>query len=375
MSSGARPPVQKVQKVQADSDEERLGYILAAQEHCDHFLTPIADPAGKSVLVVGAGAGTEMLWCLRHGAREVLGLDVVAQSPTALATAVARLGLPADSRFSIMELGIESAGSLGRRFDLVLSNNVFEHLPHLEQAFAVCAGLVEPYRGRLAIFTDPLYYSSAGSHLPVEPWEHLWGEPGALRERLIHGGGGGGGLGAGHPLRTMDLDTYLHDEISLNRMRLGDFLEATRKAGLAILNLRLVRDRHLADVFAYRDRLPGLSDTDLTIEGIAAEMVRLEGPPPPDLPPFYTTEEIVLAAQAQAAYLERTRLQEALEAEEHRSLHLTEKLAEERLHGEDLQQKLDEVARVLAGVEASPSFRLGRMATAPLRWLRSLTSR
>ncbi len=374
MSSGARP---QVQKVQADSDEERLGYILAAQEHCDHFLTPIADPAGKSVLVVGAGAGTEMLWCLRHGAREVLGLDVVAQSPNALAAAIARLGLPADSRFSILELGIEKASSLGRRFDLVLSNNVFEHLPQLARAFEVCADLVEPYRGRLAIFTDPLYYSSAGSHLPVEPWEHLWGEPDALRERLL-AGGPGAGLGAGHPLRTMDLDTYLHDEISLNRMRLGDFLEATRKAGLAILNLRLVRDRHLADVFAYRDkcgdRLPGLSDTDLTIEGIAAEMVRLEGPPPPDLPPFYTTEEIVLAAQAQAAYLERTRLQETLEAEERRSLHLTEKLAEERLHGQDLQQKLDEVARVLTGVEASPSFRLGRMATAPLRWLRGLTS-
>jgi SAM-dependent methyltransferase len=371
MSSGARP------KVQADSDEERLGFILAAQEHCDHFLTPLADPAGKSVLVVGAGAGTEMLWCLRHGAREVLGLDVVAQSPHALAAAIARLGLAADSRFSILELGIEKASSLGRRFDLVLSNNVFEHLPQLERAFEVCAGLVEPYRGRLAIFTDPLYYSSAGSHLPVEPWEHLWGEPRALRERLI-AGGAGAGLGAGHPLRTMDLDTYLHDEISLNRMRLGDFLEGARKAGLAILNLRLVRDRHLADVFKYRDkygdRLPALSDTDLTIEGIAAEMVRLEGPPPPDLPPFYTTEEVVLAAQAQAAYLERTRLGEALEAEERRGLHLTEKLAEERLHGQDLQQKLDEVARVLAGVETSPSFRLGRMATAPLRWLRGLTS-
>ncbi len=363
MSSGAEP------KIQADSDEERLRFILAAQEHCDHFLTPIADPAGKTVLVVGAGAGTEMLWCLRHGAREVLGLDVVAQSPNALAAAVAQLGLPSTARFSILEMGIEKADSLGRRFDLVLSNNVFEHLPQLERAFEVCAGLVEPYRGRLAIFTDPLYYSSAGSHLPVEPWEHLWGEPAALRERLL-----GGGLGAGHPLRRMDLGTYLHDEISLNRMRLGDFLEGVRKAGLAVLNLRLVRDRHLADLYRYRDRLPGLSDTDLTLEGIAAELVRLEGPPPPDLPPFYTTEEVVLAAQSQVGYLERTRLSEALQAEEHRSSNLAEELAAERRHAEDLQQKLDQVARVLAGVEASPSFRLGRLATAPLRWLRGLAS-
>ncbi|MEA2693137.1 MAG: hypothetical protein QOJ16_2524 [Acidobacteriota bacterium] len=370
MSSGVRP------KVQADSDEERLGFILAAQEHCDHFLTPIADPAGKSVLVVGAGAGTEMLWCLRHGAREVLGLDVVPQSPSALTAAVLRLGLQSPGsppRFSILRLGIEEADSLGRRFDLVLSNNVFEHLPHLDRAFEVCARLVEPYRGRIAIFTDPLYYSSAGSHLPVKPWEHLWGEPEGVRERLL--GSETGGLGAGHPLRSMDLGTYLTDEISLNRMRLGDFLEGIRKAGLAILNLRLVRDRHLADLFRYRDRLPGLPDADLTIEGIAAELVRLEGSAPPDLPPFIATEEAVLAAQGHANYLERSQLQENLDAERRRSLAIEDNLEKERRRALEIQQRLDEVGRVLAGVEASASFRLGRLATAPLRWLRGIVSR
>jgi SAM-dependent methyltransferase len=375
MSSGARA------KVQADSDEERLGFILAAQEHCDHYLTPIADPAGKSVLVVGAGAGTEMLWCLRHGAREVLGLDVVPQSPSALAAAVERLGLgtpmPPDMpgsppRFSILQLGIEDADSLGRRFDLVLSNNVFEHLPHLDRAFEVCARLVEPYRGRIAVFTDPLYYSSAGSHLPVEPWEHLWGEPERVRERLL--ASTLEGLGTGHPLRSMDLGTYLAEEISLNRMRLGDFLEGIRKAGLAILNLRLVRDRHLADLFRYRDRLPGLPEADLTVEGIAAELVLLSGPAPPGLPPFVATEEAVLAAQGHAHYLERSQLQETLEAERRRSRGLEDDLEKERRRAEGIQQRLDEVARVLAGVEASASFRVGRLATAPLRWLRGLVS-
>ncbi|HEY0783825.1 MAG TPA: class I SAM-dependent methyltransferase, partial [Thermoanaerobaculia bacterium] len=288
MSSGARCTVQ------TESDEERLGFVLGAQEHCDHFLTSIADPAGKRVLVVGAGAGTEMLWCLRHGAREVVGLDVVRQSLTALAAAVARLGIGGEPSFSMLEMGIEEADSLGRRFDLVLSNNVFEHIPRLDRAFEVCARLVEPYRGRIAIFTDPLYYSSAGSHLPVEPWEHLWGEPERVRERLL--AAETAGLGPGHALRKLGFGTYLADEISLNRMRLGDFLEGVRKAGLAILNLRLVRDRHLADLCRYRDRLPGLSEVDLTIEGIAAELVLLAGPPPADLPPFVSTEEVVLAA-------------------------------------------------------------------------------
>jgi SAM-dependent methyltransferase len=312
-----------------------------------------------------------MLWCLRRGAREVLGLDVVPQSPAALTAAVARLGLPPGETpsFSILQLGIEEADSLGRRFDLILSNNVFEHLPHLERSFAVCARLAEPYGGRIAIFTDPLYYSSAGSHLPVEPWEHLWGEPEALRERLLEGG-----LGPGHPLRAMDLGTYMRDEISLNRMRLGDFLEAIRKAGLAVLNLRLVRDRHLGELASYRERLPDLAEADLGIEGIAAELVRIAGTPPADLAPFVATEEVVLAAQRQLLENEMSRLREALDAAERRSFSLASDLEEARRQSGDLRRGLDEVRRVLQAVEASPSFRLGRLATAPLRWLRSLLS-
>src|SRR5262245_20166996 len=88
---GDSPPMEPVprgispQQVGPDSDDDRLRFILAGQEHCDHFLTPLAAPAGRRVLVVGAGAGTEMLWCLRHGAREVVGIDVLEQSPRALA--------------------------------------------------------------------------------------------------------------------------------------------------------------------------------------------------------------------------------------------------------------------------------------------------
>src|SRR5262249_18291417 len=112
-----------------------------------------------------------------------------------------------------------------------------------------------------------------------------------------------------------------------------------------------------------------------TIEGIAAELVLLAGPPPADLPPFVSTEEVVLAAQGQKNYLERSELQEALQAEQRRSLALEEDLERERRHAADVQAKLDEVGRVLAGVEASASFRIGRLATAPLRWLRGRLTR
>jgi len=43
-------------------------------------LPSICDPLNKSVLVIGAGYGTEMLWCIRNGAKEVIGIDVIDQN-------------------------------------------------------------------------------------------------------------------------------------------------------------------------------------------------------------------------------------------------------------------------------------------------------
>ena len=265
-ATGARP----------ENEEERLRFILEAQQHCDHFLTPLADPAGRSVLVVGAGAGSEMLWCLRHGAREVVGLDPVPQPTIALERAARELGL-GEVRVSVLRLGIEQATELGRRFDLVLSNNVFEHVRDLGRAFAACARLVEPVTGRIAVFSSPLYYSSSGSHLPVAPWEHLWESGERLRERLL----ASGGLRPGHPLEDLDWDDYLEREISLNRTWLADLLAAARASGLVLLHLRLLPDRHLAQLPLYLERLasagvPGAAPADFALEGVALELARLE---------------------------------------------------------------------------------------------------
>lgn len=354
----------------SDSDAVRRAFLLAGQEHCDHYLTSIADPAGKSVLVAGAGAGTEMLWCLRHGAREVVGLDIAPQSPEALEAAIADLGITDPAPHSIRRLAIEDAGGgvLGRRFDLVLSNNVFEHLPRLERAVAVCAELVEPGSGRVAIFTDPLYYSSTGSHLPIEPWEHLWGEPEAVQARLL-----GGGLAPGHPLHRLALPDYLDREISLNRMRLGDFLAAVRQAGLVIVDLSIVPDRNLARLGEYGELLRplGLSTTDLAIEGIAVELMRLEpaGGATPDSRPSGSTPRLQSVAERQRAR-HAAEVAGELAAERRRADEAGAALAAERARGAELAAVLAEVQKVLQQVEASASFRLGRLLTSPLRRLR-----
>ena len=342
-----------------EEDAERLRFILEGQRHCEHFLAPLADPRGKSVLVVGAGAGTEMLWCLRQGAREVVGIDILVQSPAALARAVEERGVQPVPPFSILPLRIEDAHTLGRRFDLVLSNNVFEHLGDLPRAFEVCASLVEPGTGRVAIFTDPLYYSSAGSHLPAEPWEHLGGAPEPLRQRLL------GAVPPYHALHRLDLPEYLFSEISLNRMRPGDLLDAVRASGLVVLNLRLLRDRRLQDLPACLDRLGAVcreeevTVTDLAVEGIGIELMRL-GESPLAEPPV-STEEV-----REAVY------RGGLERRNHE---LEEALREAR---EEKKRALHEIAnlrRILVSVEESWSFRLGRLLTAPARWLRDARRR
>ncbi len=374
-------------------EEQRLRFILQAQRHCDHFLRHIADPAGKSVLVLGAGAGTEMLWCLRNGAKEVLGIDILAQDPGALQRAVVHAGVDPDIPFEMRQMPIEDAPSLGRRFDLLLSNNVFEHLPRLEDAFQACAQLLEPDRGRLAIFTDPLYYSSTGSHLPLEPWEHLWGDETAMRQRLLDHQ-----LPADHCLHKHDLDSYLHREISLNRMRLADFLEAARAAGLLLLNLRLERDRNLIVLPEYYRRMIGELGADATpavmdlaLEGIYAELalpdLQAEDREIEDettdlglvLPVLFSTEELrrqrdrdALVEQIHNLGASLQEVRQQAEDERRRKLLALSERDDERRQKQQWQQTARRVREVLQGVEASASFQLGRALTAPLRWLRDL---
>jgi SAM-dependent methyltransferase len=343
-----------------ETDEDRLRFILEGQRHCDHYLTPLADPRDKSVLVVGAGAGTEILWCLRNGAREVVGIDILEQRRTSLDLAVEKLGLQ-PVPLSILRLSIEEARALGRRFDLILSNNVFEHVTDLARAFAACAELVEPGTGRVALFTAPLYYSSSGSHLPAEPWAHLWEAPAVLRQRLLSA------LPPRHPLQDLELPDYLDREISLNRMRLADLLAAVASSGLVVLNLRVVRDRRVQDLPTYLDRLaPALRGdvitvADLALEGVGLELMRLGKVVPAAQPS--ATEEIRLARYG-------SELGERFAALEQRIRDL--EAENDRLRGEGLQAQRTaaEVKQVLDAVAASWSFRFGRLMTAPARWVR-----
>ncbi len=344
------------------SEAQRLQFILDGQQHADCYLTPLADPAGKTVLVLGAGAGTDCLWALRHGAREVVGLDVLEQDPAAFRAAASQLGLDA-GRVSFQCLDLTGAARLGRRFELVLSNNVFEHFADLPGAFAACAGVVEPGRGRVAIFSAPLFYSSNGSHLPTEPWEHLWGEPAATREKLL----ASGLLPANHALEVLELTEYLDREICLNKARLTDYLDAIRQSGLTFLHLSVLPDRRLSELPLYIGKIrsaSALDVADLTVEGFAFELVL----PPEDAPDMAADHRPVSQARLDD---ERRRhgadmaaAEAVIEAGKAEAAMLRQQIS-------DLQQKVADLHCLIASVEASWSHRIGRAITAPGRWLRS----
>ena len=320
-------------------DRDRLSFLLDQQAHCDRYLAPIADPRDKTVLVVGAGVGTEILWCLNRGAASVTGIDVKPQPNTALEKVLGRKAQ--GTRYRVHELGIEDAESLDQTFDLVLSNNVFEHLPDVPRALEVCAALVRPGTGRLAIFSSPLFYSSAGSHLDHAPWEHLWGNPEDLRQRLLKGGD----LPPYHALYWADLAGFFQ-EIGLNRLQVGDFWEGVRKAGLVVLDFGLVKDRHLSRLEEFQARLAPVCEaaevtlTDLTVEGFWAEMA---------VPGVGTDDSY-------------TSMQEAPGAGG----------AMSNVDNQVLEERVQELEELIRGVERSASFRLGRLLTAPARRFRSL---
>jgi len=230
-----------------------LDYVLKFQPHCDRYLEKIASPKGKSVLVIGCGFGTEMLWCIRNCAEEVVGLDNVERNTKALELAISRYDIKDPPPFKMLELPVEEAGKLDMRFDLVLSNNVFEHLPDVDKALKVCRQLVKPDSGRIAIFSDPLFYSSMGSHLAIEPWEHLWGKPDDIKAKV-----------------EAERWKYFNE---LNKMTLVEFLNNIVRNNLVIFKLETSPDRNLRRLPEILAGIrPEVPLTDLTIEGISVEL-------------------------------------------------------------------------------------------------------
>ena len=113
------------------STDELADYVAKWHGHLTRWFGPRMDVAGKRVLVIGSQYGPEILWALRNGAHEVVGLDPENCSSDALLLALDRLGLgERRDAFRMVAATTHEAGDIGT-FDYVMSNNVFEHVEAL----------------------------------------------------------------------------------------------------------------------------------------------------------------------------------------------------------------------------------------------------
>lgn len=239
-------------------DERMLGeitaYIQRWDDHLDLFFGGKFDLAGKRLLVVGSGWGTEVLWALKQNAAHVTGIDPRSDERDYVEKALADGGQSALADRFTLHLGTAvTVPDLGT-FDLILSNNVFEHVEGLAANLAALGRFLPDKGGRIFIFTDPLFYASIGHHLPIGLWEHLTETQPSIRERV----------------NSRQWKEY---RFGLNGMTITSFLGAVREAGLILLDLGIRPDPNLDHFVTIQKRFPpGLKPMDLCLSGISCTL-------------------------------------------------------------------------------------------------------
>lgn len=229
---------------------EIVNYISSFQQGCENSLSPLCQPKNKKILVIGSGWGTEIAWLLSKGAKEVIGVDPAPRSQIPLDRYVEKNNLKGN--YQIIKGQLEDIiNNKGRYFELIVSYNVFEHIMDLKKVFTDIPKVLSN-DGTVAIFTDPLFYSSAGSHLNIKPWEHLWGNSDDIKEKVS----------------KYQWHEY---ENGLNKMTVSSFLKEIIDSGAIISQFYLRPDRNISKYHLYRDKIKNISPVDLTTEGISVE--------------------------------------------------------------------------------------------------------
>lgn len=233
--------------------EEIVKHISIFQNGCEKFLSPLCNPTNKKVLVIGSGWGTEIAWLLSKKPQEIIGIDPAPRSEIPLKKYLEIHNLK--GKYEIIEGTTEDIiKDKEHYFDLILSHNVFEHIMDLKAVFEHIPKLLST-TGRVAIFTDPLYYSSCGAHMNIKPWEHLWGDLDSIKEKVP----------------AYQWSDYEH---GLNKMTVSSFLKEVNDSGAIISQFYLKPDRNINEYPLYKEKLKdisGISPFDLTTEGISIE--------------------------------------------------------------------------------------------------------
>lgn len=225
-------------------------YVIKHLGHMNSYMGPMVDPRGKRILVIGSGWGVETYWCLKNGAIKVIGVDPGERPTDPLNSALRDLNPVLLDRFCHYQCTLDELPF--HEIDDIISNNVFEHIFDLRGTFTECRRFMNRRGQRLHIFTDPLYYSSVGAHLPISPWRHLLTDQETLKSELPAGA------------------NWEQFTSGLNKMTLISFLQAVRDSGLYLEKLSVYPDRNRSKFVTYAP--PGVLPLDGMLEGLACTL-------------------------------------------------------------------------------------------------------
>jgi SAM-dependent methyltransferase len=120
--------------------------------------------AGRVVLDFGCRCGADAIEAARHGAAQVIGLDIVPAALAAAANAAARAGVADVCTF---------ATTTDATADRILCIDAFEHFADPAAILRTMDGLLRPGGVVLVTFGPPWLHPYGGHAFSVFPWAHL----------------------------------------------------------------------------------------------------------------------------------------------------------------------------------------------------------
>jgi SAM-dependent methyltransferase len=168
-------------------DESQRDVFLEDLEISENWIGDFPEPPdffSKRVAEIGCGFGALCVQAALGGAEKVLGVEL--DMPGAI-TADQVVGKENPELTDIIDFTDYAAIKSGRydgRFDIVLSQNSFEHYEDPESVLNNMVTLLKP-GGYIYAGFGPLWFSPYGSHLKAIcslPWAHLWAEDMLLTE-------------------------------------------------------------------------------------------------------------------------------------------------------------------------------------------------
>jgi SAM-dependent methyltransferase len=204
------------------------------------------DFIGKRALDVGCGYGSTCIYMALHGAQQVVGIDIN-EDRIAFANAKLRSEYSSLTNKVDFKLVTNPKQLEGKKFDLILSKDSFEHIENPEKYIKELQEYLAD-NGRLVIGFGPLWKSPYGGHIDYMsslPWAHLLFPESVIMHERKH--------------FRPDEDAHTFEEVKggLNKMTLKKFKDILGSSNLEPLYFKTnVHDRKLTKLFNILRRLP-----------------------------------------------------------------------------------------------------------------------